>query len=181
MTLRIHIPKKELFDERSASFIPLDAASVELEHSLVSISEWESKWKLPLLSQTNPTKEQTKDYIKCMTLGTPPMDIYYELLTKEHYESIQNYMNDSMTATTFSNLGKSKGAVEVVTSEVIYYWMLTNNIPFECQHWHINRLLTLIQVAIEKQKGPQKMSSSEAYAKQRELNEARRRALGSTG
>ncbi len=151
--LSITLPAVELYDESTNSFSYINGQTVMLEHSLVSISKWESTWKEPFLSDKAKTRAQTVDYIKCMTITQNVNPILYQNLSKETVDKVQAYMNNSMTATWFSkkeNERQTRG--RVVTSELIYYWMIESGIPMECQKWHINRLMTLIQVCNEERK-----------------------------
>lgn len=179
--LHIVIPEGEIYNSKENLFIPVKEKSLSLEHSLVSISKWESKWQKPFLSNdVKKTNEELIDYIRCMTLtqNVDPMD-YYRLGKKE-IAQIKEYIEAPMTATTFSDREKG-GSKQVITAEIIYYWMIALNIPFECQKWHLNRLLTLIKVCNIKNAPPKKMSKSEIIARNRSLNEARRKMLNTTG
>ncbi|MGB4293547.1 MAG: hypothetical protein WBJ37_11785, partial [Bacteroidales bacterium] len=144
--LQITIPAVELWDERKQEFVTTKEQTLQLEHSLVSISKWESKWCKPFLSKQEKTSEETLDYIKCMTITQNVDPEVYNYLTNKNIEEINNYINAPMTATYFSDEKTSKTSREQVTAELIYYWMIALNIPFECQKWHLNRLLTLIKV-----------------------------------
>ncbi len=180
--LQITIPETELFDETRQEFIYVDKpVTITLEHSLVSISKWESKWKKPYISDEEKTVEEVIDYIRCMTItqNVNP-DIYYAL-NSEHFKAIEEYINDPHTATTFTELGKPKRSREGVTSELIYYWMCAYQIPFEAQKWHFNRLMTLIRIAGIKNSPETKMSKSDIFKSQRELNALRRAKSKSRG
>ena len=152
--LSITLPDVELFDESTSSFVYVKGQTITLEHSLVSISKWESTWKEPFLSDKKKTRDQTIDYIKCMTITQNVNPLLYKNIDKKTVDKIQEYMEDSMTATWFSNStdkhGQSRG--RTITSELIYYWMIEAGIPMECQKWHLNRLMTLIQVCNEERK-----------------------------
>ena len=182
--LRITIPKTELWDERKEEFVSVKERTLELEHSLVSLSKWESKWCKPFLTDAKRTDEETIDYIRCMTI-TPNVDpkIYYAL-TKENIMQINAYIESPMTATFFSK-DKEKGRIgtsrEIITSELIYYWMISFNIPFECQKWHINRLITLIKVCSIKNEPPKKMSKKSLMSRNAALNAARRKQFNTKG
>lgn len=179
--LKITIPADEGFDESKNLFLVLPEVTLQLEHSLVSMSKWESKWKKPFLDKKDKTKEETIDYIRQMTITQNVDDSVYLRINKKHMADIRDYIDDSMSATTFSEIREKKTNSEVITSEVIYYWMVAFNIPFECQKWHLNRLITLIRVCNIKNQKPRKMSRREAAKNQRALNEARRAKLGTTG
>lgn len=178
--LKITIPGKEMYDEVKQEFFETESHTIQLEHSLVSLSKWESKWHEPFLSKQNKTVEQTIDYIKCMTITQNVDPIIYNGLTSENIAAINKYIDDPMTATTFSQKDK-KGSNEIVTSELIYYWMIALNVPMECQRWHLNRLLTLIRVCNIKNTPPKKMSKREINSRNAALNAARRSKLHTTG
>lgn len=176
--LEIVVPKKEYYINATNQFIYVNECKLQLEHSLISISKWESKWNRPFLSKGPSNSKETKDYVRCMTINSNVDPMVYEGLTNLHIDQINEYINKSMTATWFSD-DKSKGngkpmSREVITSELIYYWMITLNIPMECQKWHINRLLTLIRVCQVKNAPPKKMSKEELYSRHRKLNAMRR-------
>ena len=179
--LRITVPAVEQWDESKQEFIYTKEQTLQLEHSLVSLSKWESKWCKASLSNANKTHEETLDYIRCMTLTQNVNPDVYNGLTSEHIEQINQYIEAPMTATYFSDDKKSKGSREVVTAELIYYWMIALNIPFECQKWHLNRLLTLIRVCNVKNAPPKKMSKSEITRRNAALNASRRKQLNTKG
>lgn len=178
--LKITIPKMELYNESVGEFIYMDGGVLELEHSLVSISKWESKWCLPFISTNNKTTDQVIDYIKCMCLNEVDDEIINNITNDDIYK-ITNYINSPMTATTFSNTNNNKSNGEKVTAELIYYWMITLNIPMECQYWHLNRLLTLIRVCDIKNSPPKKMSREELLSRNAALNAARKKQLNTKG
>ncbi len=179
--LQITIPATEQYDEIRDEFVYTKEQTLQLEHSLVSLSKWESKWRKSFLNSKDKTTEETIDYIKCMTLTKNVSDEVYNLLTRKNIEDINNYIEAPMTATTFNDTKQSKVNREVITAELIYYWMIALNIPFECQKWHINRLLTLIQVCNIKNQPPKKMSRSEIMSRNAALNAARRQQHNSKG
>jgi hypothetical protein len=154
---------------------------LQLEHSLVSLSKWESKWNKPFLSKDFKTHEETLDYIKCMTINQNIDPDVYNGLTSEHITMINNYIESPMTATTFSDSKQNKSNREIITSELIYYWMIALNIPFECQKWHLNRLLTLIRVCNIKNAPPKKMSKRATASQYAALNAARRKQMNTKG
>ena len=181
--LRIIVPiSPEGWDAENEVFVEPKTQILELEHSLVSISAWESKWHKPFFSK-NKTDEETMDYIKCMTINENVDPDVYKHLTKENSEAIHKYLNDSMTATTFSKDQTGKGGKETITSELIYYWMLSLNIPVEFEHWHINRLMTLIMVCNIKNSPKKKRSAKDIMRHNAALNAARRQQFmnGSKG
>ena len=173
--LRITIPEAEYFDERTQSFITTKEQTLTLEHSLVSISKWESKWEKPFLSKDRKTTKETVDYIRCMTLTQNVDPNVYLAINDEIVEQVSKYIDARMTATWFNEENNKRGGShEVITSEVIYYWMIALNIPPEYQKWHLNRLLTLIRVCNAKN-NPKKMSKKDIFAQNRALNAARRK------
>lgn len=179
--LQILIPiADEQWDEKKQEFINAKEQTLCLEHSLVSLSKWESKWCKPFLS-SEKTDEEIMDYIKFMTLNkNVDPDVYYRL-TAKNIDQIVEYINAPMTATTFSKNSNEKKSREIVTSELIYYWMIAFNIPFECQKWHINRLTTLIRVCEIKNSSPKKHSTREIMSRNAALNAARRKQLNTKG
>ena len=179
--LRITIPATEMWDERNAEFVSTKEQTLQLEHSLVSLSKWESKWGKSFISTTNMTYEETIDYIKCMTLTQNVNPDVYRNLTNQNIEDVRQYINAPMTATYFAENKNKKKNREIVTAEIIYYWMIALNIPFECQKWHLNRLITLIRVCEIKNKPAKKMSRREILSQNAALNEARRKQLNTTG
>lgn len=181
--LQITIKGRELFDEETSTILNPKDTTISLEHSLVSISKWESHWHKPFISKEDKTQEELLDYVKCMTI-TQNVDPYiYYCLSAENYKEISNYMNNPMTATTFSDKNRPQGShsSEGITSELVYYWMNAFGIPIECQKWHINRLFTLIRIHNIKQQTPKKMSKKETASKYAALNAARRQRFGSKG
>lgn len=178
--LEITIPSIELWNEEKQEFISIKGATLKLEHSLVSLSKWESKWCKAFLSKDDKTREETLDYIKCMTLTQNVDPDLYAFITDDNMNKIATYINSPMTATTFREESKG-GPREIITAELIYYWMIALNIPFECQKWHLNRLLTLIRVCNIKNQPPKKMSKREIMSRNASLNAARRKQLNSKG
>ena len=179
--LEITIPETEGWDENAECFVSYKEQTLQLEHSLVSISKWESKWCKSFFAKDGKTTEETLDYIKCMTI-TPHVDPnVYQRITKSNVEEINKYIEAPMTATTFSKDSNSRPNRERITSELIYYWMIALNIPFECQKWHINRLLTLIRVCNIKNQPPKKMSRQAIMRRNASLHAARRSQLNSRG
>ena len=180
--LKIVVPSVELFDEKSSTFTTIKGGEIVLEHSLVSISKWESKWKKPFIDPRNPqkTNEEWFDYIKCMTVTQNVNPILYNGITTEQFKKIFEYIDDPMTATWFSNEQK-RPSREIITNELIYYWMIELGIPMECQKWHLNRLLTLIKVVNEKRKPTKKMAKKDIYSRNSALNAARRARLNTKG
>ena len=179
--LSININQVELFNERTNEFSYLKPIVLKLEHSLISISKWESKWHKPF-STSNKTPSEMRDYIRCMTLNGDIDPAYYEALSGKDITNIEHYINDEMTATTFrSGNNKKTSSKKIVTSEEIYYWMIALNIPFECEKWHLNRLLTLIKVCNIKNSPKKKMRKKDIYARNRAINQANRNKYNSKG
>lgn len=178
--LTITIPSQELFNDKTQEFVSIKGCTLQLEHSLVSLSKWESKWNKPFLSKEKKSIAETLDYIRCMTITQNINPEIYNFLTDKNIDDINNYIDAPMTATTFSDNG-SKDNREIVTSELIYYWMISLNVPMECQKWHLNRLLTLIRVCNVKNTPPKKMSRKEIMSRNAALNAARRKKLNSKG
>jgi hypothetical protein len=171
----------ELFDDANQIFVHTKTCDLQLEHSLVSLSKWESKWQKPFLSSKDKTLEETLDYIRCMTINEHVCPVNYRLIPKAIMDKITAYIEAPMTATTFAKTDEKATNKEVVTAEIIYYWMIAFNIPFECQKWHLNRLLTLINVCSIKNQPKKKMGRKEALSKQRALNETRKAQLNTKG
>lgn len=176
--LIIQVPM-DSFNEETQKFVTFD---LELEHSLVSVSKWESKFEKPFINSNSKTSEETLWYLKFMTLNPNVPPEIYERLTEKNIEEINSYISAKMTATWFAeNPNEKKGRGKAITSELIYYWMISLNIPHEFETWHINRLLTLIRVCNVENAPKRKMSRREAMAQQRMLNEQRRKQFGSSG
>ncbi len=179
--LTIRVSGVESFDEGSQEFTTQGGTLLELEHSLVSLSKWESIYEKPFLGNESKSTEELITYVKCMVV-TPklPEDIFQQL-SEANFEQIHKYIDAKMTATWFSDQPGAPKSREVITAEVIYYWMTVFNIPFECEHWHLNRLFTLIRICNIKQAKPEKMSRAEMAIRNRELNAQRKAQLGTTG
>lgn len=181
--LRIILPEREYYDNSKSEFVYLKAQTLDLEHSLISISKWESKWKKPFFSKEGKTTPEFIDYVRCMTLNPNVDSSAYYGLTREQIKRINEYIDDKMTATWFNekNEGRGGGRSQVITSELIYYWMVAYNIPFECQKWHLNRLLTLIRICEIKNAPSKKMNRKDLLARNRSLNASRKHHLGTNG
>ena len=179
--LRLTIPSAELWDEKKQEFVYIKGQTLSLEHSLVSISKWEAKWETSFIAKKSLSLEETIDYIKCMTLTQNVDPIVYTLLNDEHIEAVRRYIDAPMTATTFSKDPNSKPNREIITSEIIYYWMIAFNIPVKFEKWHINRLLTLIRICDIKNSPPKKMSKKEIMSRNASLNEARKKQYNTKG
>ena len=180
---------RELYDEYEQRFYTLkNTVTLKLEHSLLSLAKWESKWKTPFLiaDPRGHSEEKTRDYIRCMTLTQSVDPMVYLGINDAIFAKIREYMNDKMTATWFSKDQMQKikgrsGPAEVITSELIYYWMVSYNIPFSCEKWHLNRLLTLIQICGIKQQQPEKIPRTKLNQRNTALNHARRAKMHSRG
>ncbi len=171
--------KTEYWDEEKEEFINTNGGEIHLEHSLVSISKWESKWKKSFINSEKQIGDELYDYIRCMAQE----DISIDLIKSMGIDTLQeiiNYINDPMSATTIRTFGPKTPNREIITSELIYYWMIALEIPFECQNWHLNRLLKLIEVCNLKN-NPKKMGRNDILRQNRDLNAARRKALRSKG
>ena len=179
--LQITVPGEEMWDEIEQEFVYTKEQTLSFEHSLVSISKWEAKWHKPFLSKQPLTNAEAIDYIRCMCLteGVDPKT--FGCLSNEQMKTIYDYVDEPMTATTINEPNSGKRSNELVTSELIYYWMVALNIPFECQYWHLNRLLTLVRVCNIKNQPPKKMSKREILSRNAALNAARRKQMNTKG
>lgn len=179
--LRIAIGGTEYYDEQANRIIEIPAKVVCLEHSLRSIAKWESKWNIPFLTNKEKTHEQSIDYFRCMeTTGRIDLS-FMNFITPEQEKQVSDYINATMTATTINHRGPKKQSREIVTAEIVYFWMIQYGIPSEYDKWHLNRLLTLIEVCSIKSGPQQKMGHKEQMAQQRALNEARRAKYNTRG
>jgi len=179
--LTITVGSTASFDDEKQEFVELGGVELQLEHSLVSLSKWESEFEKPFLGKTEKTADEALAYIRCMLLTKNPPEDFPHNLSKENMEAINEYVDRKMTATWFSEIKPETRTSEIITSELIYYWMTVFNIPWEAQHWHLNRLFTLIRIANLKQGKPKKMSKAEIMQRNRELNAQRRAQLGTKG
>lgn len=179
--LQITIPAVDQWDEGKEEFVYTKEQTLQLEHSLVSLSKWESKWCKPFLTKDKLSDEETLDYVRCMTLTQNVDPETYNHLTDENIRQINRYIDAPMTATWFTEDKRGKPNREQITNELIYYWMIALNIPFECQKWHLNRLLTLIKVCDIKNQPAKKMSKKDIFSRNKALNEARRKQLNTKG
>lgn len=179
--LQISVSSAEQWDEEKEEFVYEKGQILQLEHSLVSVSKWEAKWNKAFLSKNEKTTEETIDYIRCMTINKNVDPEIYNKLSRENIQMINEYIDAPMTATHIHRNKMAGGSRETVTSELIYYWMIALNIPFECQKWHLNRLLTLIEVCNVKNTPPKKMSRGEIMRRNASLNAARRKKYNTKG
>jgi hypothetical protein len=178
--LTIVVSGVEMFNDTTQEFTTEGDVVLELEHSLVSLSKWESKHEKPFLGSDDKTIEEVLEYVKFMTLTKVPEETFSRL-SEANVEEINNYINAKMTATWFNDQPGTPQSREVITAELIYYWMIAFQIPFECETWHLNRLFTLIRVCNIKQSKPKKMSRAEIAARNRELNAQRRAQFKTKG
>ena len=180
--LEIEIESRELWDEKNEQFIHTVGTNgtIKLEHSLVSVAKWESRWKKPFLG-TQRTRAETIDYIQCMTITQNVDPRVYPNIDARTLQRINDYINDSMTATWFAEQKNKPISKKKITAELIYYWMISLGIPLECQKWHLNRLLTLIRVCELKNTPPKKMSKKSIGAQNAAINKQRRQAHHSKG
>lgn len=180
--LQLKIPDTEFYDERNNRFVTVKGQTLQLEHSLVSVSKWEAKWKKPFMGSDAKTAEETIDYIRCMTITQNVNPVLYDMISQDHVKIVMDYINDPMTATTIKEKPGKGRSRQIVTSEIIYYQMTALNIPFDpCQKWHLNRLLMLIRVCAEKNEPPKKMSRSQTAKSNHSLNAARRARMNTRG
>lgn len=179
--LQIIIEGEEFYNEKDKSFETFNDIKLELEHSLVSVSKWEAIYRKPFLASGTKTSEEILDYLKAMVL-TPnvDLDVLYRC-SQKNFDTIQEYIDSPQSATTFGSMPERRGQGEIITSELIYYWIVSFNIPFECQYWHLNRLFSLIRICNIKNSKPKRMSRTEIAQRNRELNAQRRAKLGTSG
>jgi len=179
--LKFTVPLEEGYDENTREFTVVRGFELELEHSLVSLSKWESEWEKPFLSKDAKTPEETLSYVKHMILTPNIPDEVWQKFPDRLFLMINSYMNSKQTATWFNDSPNIKASREVVTAELIYYWMVALGIPFECQYWHINKLLTLVKVCNVKNAPEKKMSKREQAEMQRTLNAQRKAQFNTRG
>lgn len=179
--LRLIIDEDEVFNEEDNTFSTSGGVVLEFEHSLLSLSKWESKFQKPFLAAGVKTPEEIIGYLEAMLI-TPDLglDVLYRCSPKD-IDKIQEYIDSSQSATTFGSMPERRGPGEVITSELIYYWMVAFNIPFECQTWHLNRLFALVRICNIKNSKPQPLSRHEIAQRNRELNAKRKAEMGTTG
>jgi len=172
---------EEYYDETTEEFVVSTNAVIELEHSLLSMSKWESKYCKPFLSDEEKTNDEVFDYILMMLVDEKAPGDFLDNLNGDHVRQINEYIESPQSATTFGSMPERKGRGETITSELIYYWMATFSIPFECEKWHLNRLFALIRICNIKNSPPTKVSAHEQARRNRELNEARKAKYGTRG
>lgn len=179
--LTIELAEQETYNDETQEFVTLPALTVHLEHSLVSLSKWESIHEKPFLAKDEKTDAEVASYIECMILAPEDSAGLIGRFTPGDVSRINAYIDAKMSATWFSDKKDNRHSNEIITSEVIYYWMVAFQIPFEAQHWHLNRLLTLIKVCNAKNKSPKKMTRAEVANRNRTLNEQRKAMLNTRG
>lgn len=186
--LNIEIPGIDFFDEEREEFVTIKGPiRLQLEHSLISISKWEAKWHKPFLGDGRKTEEETIDYIRCMTIGQAVDPVIYKALPASVITKVRDYIDDPMTASWISEPAEKEGAAkakipkEQITSELIYYWMIALNIPFECEKWHLSRLLMLIRICEKKNHTPDKKSAKDLMKSRAALNAKRKAAHHTRG
>lgn len=183
--LNITIPSIEKWDEQKQEFVITKETRLSLEHSLVSIKKWESVWEKPFLTTMHKTFEETISYIQCMTVTQNVNPTVYDNITDKDIAAVNDYMDMKMSAYSLpKDIGKKGKKTKnngIITSETIYYWMIGLNIPMECQKWHFNSLMALINYIDNKNKPPKKMSKKEIMQRNTEINNKRKAALNSTG
>jgi len=175
--LEINITTEDSFDETTNKFVATSSVAVHLEHSLAAVSKWESIWEVPFLGKKEKTPEQTLSYVKTMVLDDNLPPEIFQKLVENHLEEVNTYVTANMTATTINTDPNAPASREVVTSELIYYWMISMNIPVEFEHWHLNRLLTLVRVINLKNSPKKKMSAKERS----QLNKSRQEQYKTRG
>ena len=180
MQKEITIPATEFYDERTNEFVEVKEQTIVIKHSLVSLSKWEAKWHKPFLSNVQKTWEESIDYVRCMTLTQKVNPLVYNAITPDMFKEINDYIDDPMTARKFRE-DENRGRRELITSELIYYWMISLGIPMECQKWHLNRLLALIRLCSIKNAPPKKGNTLSSLQQRSALNAARRKAIHSKG
>ena len=181
MSKTIVVPDLRLFDDSKQEFVAIKGTTFKIQHSLVSLSKWEERWHKPFLSKTEKTQEELIDYVKCMTITQNVNPEIYDYLPVTIMNEIIEYMNDPMTATTIKKNPNRPPNRQIITAEVIYGWMIGLNIPMEFQKWHLNKLMTLIEVVNEQNSPSKKMGKNATIAQNRSLNAARRAALHTKG
>lgn len=179
--LKLIIKETELFNEVDSTFVTGDPVELVLEHSLVSLSKWESITQKAFLTKDGKTPADMRLYVEAMIISPNPPEDVVTRLSDDNMKAINDYIESAESATTFGSMPQPRGRGEIVTSELIYFWMITYSIPFECQHWHLNRLLTLIRVCNVKTSKQKPMSKHELIARNRDLNAKRKAELNTRG
>lgn len=178
--LTVIVPLSESVNNKR-EFVVVDGFKLEMEHSLVSLSKWESNFEKPFLTKEMKTPEEIFWYIEAMTLTPNVPEDVFKRLSQKNVEEINEYIGAKRTATWFPKNPNAKQSTETITSELIYYWMIAHNIPVEFENWHINRLFTLIEVCNRKNSPPKKMGRASMIQQRAALNAQRKAQMGSTG
>lgn len=179
--LTVTIPESEVYDDEAEEFRKLPSVTLNFEHSLATLSKWEEIWEKPFLSSEQKTDEETKSYIAIMCIDTEIPPEVFQRFSNENLSAINTYMDAKMSATWFAET-KGPQSREIITAEIIYYWLISANIPLDLQHWHLNKLFTLIKVFNEKNTPEKKkMSKAELIERNREINKQRRAKMGTKG
>lgn len=179
--LQVVIPEVELFDDQTQTFISIKETKLNLEHSLISLSKWESKWHKPFLDDADKTTEEIMDYIRCMTTNSNVNPSVYLGITSRIINEVDDYIHDPMTATWFNDPDQKRQSRQIITSEVLYGWMVQFGIPFECEKWHLNRLITLIRVCTINNSPKKKMPMKKVVEDRKALNEKRKQEMKTKG
>lgn len=174
--IEIVVPATTLFDERTNQFHKTKETTLQLEHSLLSLSKWEAKWQTPFLTDEPHSEEKSLDYFRCMTINRGVDPLVYRAIKPAQFAAIKAYISSPQTATTVNKIEQpSNGHKQVLTSELIYYYMIAYNIPFECEKWHLNRLIMLIRICDVKNQPQKKMSNADFARIKAERRKARKR------
>ena len=186
MSTKVEIDGVEMFDERTSRFIVVKPTVLTMEHSLIAVSKWESKFHIPFLREGDKTPEQLLYYFECMTINQNVNPDVYKAITPEKQKEILAYIKDPMTATWINDngkivKGKKRGVDQEITSELIYFWMSQYNLPSEYEKWHLNRLLTLIQICNQYNSPQKKMNKNDIIRNNDAINAARRAAMKTRG
>lgn len=182
--IQIVVPKQQLFNENTEEFVNVEETVLEMEHSLKAVRIWEAKWHKPFLDNHDKTKEEIFDYMRIMCLNENVDPMVFRVMSQDNIEQVVSYIQNPMTATWFNNdnrIGASLKSGEIVTAEIIYYWMISMRVPLELENWHLNQLLTLLKVISIKNGGKKKMSKKEAALQRAKLNAERRKKLKTKG
>ncbi len=179
--LKILVTPTELYDNETNTFTNTEEFEVELEHSLLSLSKWEAKHQKPFLAAGKMTDDEILDYVMCMCLTESVTREMVKGGSDQIFREVNEYINSSQSATTFGEMPEKRGRGEVITSELIYYWLVAFTIPFECETWHLNRLFSLIRICNMKNSKPKKVAPGEAARQRKELNDKRKAEWGTSG
>lgn len=174
--LKITVPAQELYDPKTGMFYYTKPVMLTLEHSLLSLSKWESDWEKPFINRDHTIRE-FNDYVRCMTLTQNVDPSVYDRLTDANRQAVQSYIDRKMSAAVIHDDGTSKRSTKFMTADLIYYYMVEAGIPFQpCEKWHLNRLLTLIRIIGIERRTDNKMSKADSARRHASINRARRAA-----